>query len=470
MKIGTKRRSLRMLLLGIVFAMVVTSVLQPAFAETAADVETQKFSEVEAMEETPEASGTPSEKTSASEMKAAADTQDSETAAGRILTQEHVRYAEPDQYGRFRPAAKLTRGEAAEMLYNLLAVKPEGKIYCADVLENAKHSEAIGSLFYLGVIAPDKNDMFYPSKTITQKDFKNLVARCMGQAETFTSTSTISRGAAVKYLNEKLGRTAPDKETIKTGNEIRIFTDVPVTSTYYYDVMEASIGHTYTLENGSENWETYQREETGFSTTGWKLVDGQTFYISSKSKVFLRSCTVANSNGMKLDASGRYTTGDSKLDALLVKITKEVTTNSMSKQAKLKKCFEYVYKNCKYKQNVFRKVGTSSWERTAAYKMLNTKKGNCYDFAAAFTFLAKKCGYNAKTISGYIYYIPANSKFRHGWTEITLSSGSKRVCDPEIQYINYIDNNTKNDYFYRTYNATKNKWHYYYYSLKKKCK
>lgn len=385
------------------------------------------------------------------------------------LSTEHVKYAGPDQYGRFRPAAKLTKAEAADMIYQLLAVKPEGRKYCKDVLKNAKYSEAIGALMFIGLIEPDSRNQYYPSRNITQKAFKNMIAKCLGEAENFTGTGTITRGEAVKYLNQKLGRNHPDKNTIKNGKNIRIFTDVPVSSSYYYAVMEATIGHTYRMENGAEVWETYQTESTGFSEAGWKLVDGQTFYISSATGLLLRNCVVENSGGMKLNASGRYTTGDSKLDSLLASITKKITTNQMTQKQKLKKCYEYVYKNCRYRKDVFRKVGTNSWDRSAAYTMLKNKRGNCYHFAAAFNYLAKKCGYNSRTISGYIYYIPAKTKFRHGWVEITLKDGSKRVCDPEIQYINYIDNSFKNDYFFRKYNATKNKWHYYYYSKNKRC-
>ena len=385
------------------------------------------------------------------------------------LTEDHVKYVESDRYGRFRPSAKLTRAEAADMVYNLLAVKPEEKTYCSDVVASTKYSKAAASLLYLGLMKTDSKDRFYPAKAITQKDFKNMIAKCLGKPESFTSTAAITRGEAVKYLNSKLGRANPDKKTIKTGKRIRIFTDVPTTSKYYYDAMEASIGHTYTKTGSSETWDSYDTESTGFSGSGWKVVDGETFYISKSSGVFLRNCTVANSGGMKLNASGRYTTGNSSLDAELRKVMKKVSTNNMAKKTRLKKCFQYVYKNCKYRADVKRAVGSSSWDKNAAYKMLSTKKGNCYHFAAAFTYLAKKCGYDAKTVSGYIYYTKNGVYFRHGWTEITMTDGSKRVCDPEIQYLNYIDGRT-NNYFYRTYEATHKKPHFYYYSMKKKCR
>lgn len=382
------------------------------------------------------------------------------------LTQDHVRYVDAESSGKFRPTAKLTRGEAAQMIYHLLAEAPAEHVYCADVTESDKHSKEISGLISLGIISPDSKNLYHPDKAITQKDFKNMIARCQNREETYTSTNSISRAAAVRYLNQRLGRQNTDKNTIKNGKSIRIFTDVPYGNTYYYDVLEASIGHSFDAENDVEKWISYDKENSGITGTGWKFFNGETYYVSTKTHLIMRNCTVS---GNKLNRSGRFTTGDAKLDALLTKIIKSQTTDKMTQKERLKKCFQYVYKNCKYRADVKRKIGTNSWDRKAAYTMLSTKKGNCYHFASAFTYLAKKCGYNAKTISGYIYYIPANAYFRHGWTEISLADGSKRVCDPEIQYINYTGNGT-NDYFYRTYTTTTKKLHYYYYKMGQKCK
>lgn len=385
--------------------------------------------------------------------------------AGNLLTADHVRYISPDSNGKFFPGNKLTKAKAAQMIYNLLAEKPAEKTWCKDVTESTANGTAIGTLLYLGVASADDDGYFYPTKNITEGALQAMVDKALGrEPQANGSTKTITRGAAVRLINQALGRDKTDKQAILKGEKIRPFTDVTTGSTYYYDIMEASIGHVSDIaEDGTETWTSYDTESQGIKGTGWKIIDGQTYYIDTTNKVIQRNTTV---NGSKLDKNGRYTTGNAKLDAELVKVFKKQTKASMTNKQKLKAVYKYVYQNCTYRADVKHKASKNctSWDKTAAYNMYKNKKGNCYHFAAAVTYAARKCGYDAKTISGYVTYKQYKYYMQHGWTEIKMADGTKRFIDTELQYLSYTGG-WGSDYFMRPY-GTMNKMHHKHYYKK----
>lgn len=378
------------------------------------------------------------------------------------LTTEHVRYISPDSLGKFSPTKKLTKGAAAQMIYNLLAEKPEGQVFCDDVNEKTAYGKAIAALLYLDIVGTDKDGNFHPKRNITKGQLESMLAKCTGKEVTSKSADTIERGAAVRLINRALGRENTDKHTILKGSRIRIFTDVPVDSKYYYDVMEASIGHTLEENSeGGENWTHYNTEQQGISGSGWKVIDGESYYVDKEAKIIRRSCTINDSN---LDKNGRYTTGNKKLDKQLVKVFKEQTKNAMSNKEKLKAVYTYIYKNCTYQADIKRKPSKNctSWDKNLAYKMLKNKKGNCYYYAAAATYAARKCGYDARTISGYVTYNQNKYYMQHGWTEIKKEDGTKRFLDTELQYLSY-KGGWGSDYFMRPYGTMKKMHHKHYY-------
>ena len=388
---------------------------------------------------------------------------DTDQPSGSLLTTDHVRYISPDSNGKFFPGSKLTKAKAAQMIYNLLAEKPAEQTWCKDVTESTTNGTAIGALLQLGIASANDEGYFYPKKNITKGELQAMLNRAMGKEPAKNSSSAvITRGAAVRLLNKALGRDKTDKNTILKGTRIRPFTDVTAGSTYYYDIMEASIGHTYTANTGgTEKWTDYATESQGIKGTGWKVIDGETYYIDKTTKVIKRNCTVS---GSKLDKNGRYTTGNTKLDAQLTKVFKSQTKNSMTNREKLKAVYTYLYKNCSYKTGPIRKLSQNctSWDKTAAYEILKNKKGNCYHYAAATTYAARKCGYNAKTISGYVLYKGYTIPARHGWCEIKMDDGTKRFVDTQLQYLSHRDG-WGCDYFMRPYGTMNKMRHKHYY-------
>ena len=118
-------------------------------------------------------------------------------------------------------------------------------------------------------------------------------------------------------------------------------------------------------------------------------------------------------------------TGDRALDASIAKILKNHTT--------LSSCFSYVvhfsYRSgSKYGKAVFSDKTT----RSMAKEMIQRHSGNCYRFAALFSWLARGLGYKTNVRAGYV---PSASGgwAPHGWVEVYVN-GKTYVCDPDLAH------------------------------------
>lgn len=81
---------------------------------------------------------------------------------------------------------------------------------------------------------------------------KAYVSGCT--ATTFAPTGTLTRAEAVSILNRVLGRSC-DLTFVQANAQTALhFTDVPANAWYYADVIEASVGHTYTELASIERW------------------------------------------------------------------------------------------------------------------------------------------------------------------------------------------------------------------------
>ena len=71
-----------------------------------------------------------------------------------------------------------------------------------------------------------------------------------------------------------------------------------------------------------------------------------------------------------------------------------------TKEVKLQKLFQYTEKTYGYKRQIGFK-NKKGWTKTYAQKMIKSKKGSCYHFAAVYGYLAKKAtGYKVRVAVG----------------------------------------------------------------------
>lgn len=147
-----------------------------------------------------------------------------------------------------------------------------------------------------------------------------------------------------------------------------------------------------------------------------------------------------------------------KLEAQTDAFIKKATKDSMTKEEKLRACYNYMRDHYVYITRTVVETGHKGWENQYASRFFSDKGGNCCSWAAAFTAVAKRLGYPARAVSGVIYYANGQRWGRHGFTEIKMN-GKIRIFDPEIERANKLKGKKIN--LYKT--TKKNKWYQYKY-------
>ena len=160
---------------------------------------------------------------------------------------------------------------------------------------------------------------------------------------------------------------------------------------------------------------------------GWNNVNGKRYYFYSNG-IMAKNTYI---NGYQITASGAMSNTALNLQNKIKSIINNNTKSTQTQEQKLKSCYDYVSKSYSYKHyNNFK--NTSDWQMNYAYRMINDYKGNCYMYAAAFAFMARELGYDAKCIPGRVTsagggYIP------HCWVEIKIN-GVNYMFDTELNY------------------------------------
>lgn len=208
-----------------------------------------------------------------------------------LITDNHIAYTNGDGYGNWRPNDKITRSEAATMLYRLLRNKDvdTSEVSFSDVEEGKWYTTAVKTLAALGIIKGDTAGSFRPNDGITRAEFTAICVRfatkeANGAGKEFADVSStnwahdeigkaaafgwvigypegifqpsraLSRAEAVTLLNRVLGRPG-DSAAIAAGKGVT-FSDVAKTFWGYNAIVESATAHNYTKDEVTnvETW------------------------------------------------------------------------------------------------------------------------------------------------------------------------------------------------------------------------
>lgn len=211
---------------------------------------------------------------------------------GLLDTVNHRAYVSGRGGQTFAPNGSLTRAEAAQMLYALMteqAHKQYDRTSCSlrDVAAGCWYTTAVSTLANVGAISGYSDGTFRPNKEITRAEFVTILTGIYGEDTTkgmpfsdvghswcydavatayangwvsgysdgtFRPNQTITRAEAVVILNSVLGRSC-DLTYVQANAQAALhFTDITPGAWYYADIIEASMGHTYTELAGIERW------------------------------------------------------------------------------------------------------------------------------------------------------------------------------------------------------------------------
>ncbi len=272
------------------------------------------------------------------------------------MCDEHIAYISGMGDGSFRPEGNLTRGQTATMIARLLNTEEQGKVAYSftDVEETAWYSPYVQLLASWGIVSGYGESTFAPESNITRAELVTILCNLHGgvdstEAEssfsdvspekwyapyiamaeqlgwiagyedgTFKPENNITRAEAVTLLNAVMGRSAAEEETLAliSAGGARHFCDVDTSAWYYAQVMEASMPHSFTLEEGAEVWTDFTLVSSGF-TAGWHTVGNYKYYVNSSGQfeawssglqvIDGNTCYVDSKGRIPLNAAGIYT-------------------------------------------------------------------------------------------------------------------------------------------------------------------
>lgn len=250
------------------------------------------------------------------------------------LLTAHVRYMEGFPEGTFLPDQQLTRAQAAQMVYRLLAAPDSGMGPCsyADVPASQWYAKAVTALCRLGLF--DDGSQFRPEDIITRAEFVDLLVRlrpdAQGQAVfsdvpawhwaaqqigaavqlgwingypdgTFKPDKGLSRAEACTIINRMTGRTGDTAQATKIIG-LGLYSDVTIDYWAALTIAEASVSHTPQVSGAVETWYGVDLSALTF-TAGFHDVGNQLFYVDRYGKLAISKMVGAYS----ASASGALT-------------------------------------------------------------------------------------------------------------------------------------------------------------------
>lgn len=197
-----------------------------------------------------------------------------------------------DGTGRFGPDDNMTRGEAAQMFYNMLRDKSRGDVRFdfEDLSEGAWYYEAVATMASHGILLGTSPTTVEPERPITRAEFTAMAMRFskgdLSGENIFTDVSEgdwyygvvvgsikygwisgyddgtgrfgpndeITRAQATTIANRMLGRVADGVFVSAHLDEIRRFPDVDEGFYAFLDIAEATNSHDYARDGGFEHW------------------------------------------------------------------------------------------------------------------------------------------------------------------------------------------------------------------------
>jgi len=207
----------------------------------------------------------------------------------------HTRFVYGFPDGTMRADTSITRAEVAMIIFRLLE---DGNKFNAapsqfsDVAYGSWYAQAVNYLAHMNILLGYPDGTFRPNASITRAEFTAIVVRFFGagasgqsnfsdvspthwasiyinaafsngwilghQDGTFRPDNAITRAEAVVIINRLLGRIA-NPETIRDSlGNMRVFSDLTSAHWAFYNIMEASISHTYRIDqHDNEVWVTF---------------------------------------------------------------------------------------------------------------------------------------------------------------------------------------------------------------------
>lgn len=243
---------------------------------------------------------------------------------------------------------------------------------------------------------------------------------------------------------------AETRQIVETEGILQCINHDEVAKDCYVALVKSDRGYTI-VKPCTKNSKIYyfNQEGTGSEYTGTKFVP--ITYNGSKKTYYAKKGTLIKNQIVGSKKEGYYyvdTTGVKITDKTVryaVKFVRAHTKASDSKQTKLKKCYDYLWKNYKYSR-IYATPNSRALNPKAqdmskiAKEMFSSKQGNCHRYAACFAYIARVLGYDSKVAVGSISSNRGSGMTPHGWSIISYNKTGKKnqwyLCDPDMELHN----------------------------------
>lgn len=128
-------------------------------------------------------------------------------------------------------------------------------------------------------------------------------------------------------------------------------------------------------------------------------------------------------------ADGRYTSGSETLDAQVEALLTQAQVGGNDPIKDFRLCYAYIRDNFRYLSMAHYPAGSTDWAQSSAEVFFRNGKGNCYCWAAAQMYCARRLGIQAYCVAGW----EDKNTNDHAWVMAEID-GETYLFDAELEY------------------------------------
>ncbi len=320
------------------------------------------------------------------------------------------------------------------------APDPAGATAAQETTEPPAETAAVPPLqAHTVFLFPDEDGFLRPDEALTEEELQQALDALQPDKEAAASLNKAADGETsrrdfARRVAELLGWTA--EERLRPAADAAVPLDLDPRDIDFTLLLEASVPH-----QADGQGSTWAETVLAAGREPGPFLRGTALYCCGEDGFLLRDTALGP---LSFGPDGRYSSGDAELDGyvtgVIAALQEQYPEDAADRFALLRHSYDYVRDSFGYlgRRHII-EAGTD-WHAEDAKTIFSSGKGNCYNYAAAFRFLARQLGYPAYNVLRSLD-APENI---HAWTDIVFD-GVPYIFDPQLESV-YKNNRFMIDY------------------------